>query len=244
MGDTVRSAVLFRGYAHRDPGGVRAWGTDWRKCRASHNRLLDYPGTTDVYLSTYDTPLLEEVKGSYSPVAVHVGPHGGTQKGTLVSGLDLVARSGIGYERIAVCRLDIELKRCPMDLPGYAADKVNFLWKEETPERWARTHEVADAVFLLPGTLLTQFRNGMGEVDDARDGWLHKCYDPVVKYAGADNVTIMDPSCVNSNTSMKENYLYDIVRVWPEKVGVPPPGVKTVTGRRGKIRAAIERTRP
>lgn len=222
----MSSAVLFRGYAHREPGKIRSWGCDWRPCLGSQRKFLIEPiadryGYPDIFLTTYATPFLEEVKSDYDcGDRIVLSPEGSTQGQVVAEGLRIIAEaSDKSYDFVAVCRFDLRLMLCPLS-PRLVPDRVNFLWREWEEALWLDHNRIGDAIFFMPGSLVAGFRRGVLEAEKEispepkqsyLDG-LHKIYRSVARNVGG-MVHVMDDSYKCTNTPVMANGIFELVRV-------------------------------
>lgn len=215
------AAILFRGHAHRPPGVGREWGVDWRLCLASHRRHLIEPlerlcGGVQVFLSTYPSDYRPQFRDDYRAVHVRTNPEPGTQRATVLAGLDDVREWHLArrYDLVAVCRFDLDLLAPVPAHPGFDPHKVTFLWREWNAESWAHHRRVPDALFFVPGDCLAGFRDGVAATPS--ETCLHLVHDPVAARVGADRVAVLvRDGYTDSNTDVMPNPFYRMVRCRP-----------------------------
>jgi hypothetical protein len=227
------AALLMRGHAHRGPTADRGWSIDWRECVDSHREFLMGPlaerfGGLHTFVCTYETPHRDAVLTDYRPVDHYFHRGESTQRKIMIAGLDLVLHDqqlrerydyggydlvvAGGYDLVVAARFDMRLLCCPLDLPNFAPDRVNFLWREWNQESWEHHNRVPDCLHMLPGRLLADLRAAVADPMNVSEQCLHLIYRPLADRVGEGQINVMRGDYVNSNTDKMPNNVYKLVR--------------------------------
>ncbi|MGV1751015.1 hypothetical protein [Agrobacterium sp. CG674] len=172
---------------------------------------LKYPDTK-LYLATYDSPVLEELKELIGPCEmIPLDAEGSTQIETLKQGLKHVFDND-DFDTLIVSRFDLDFKKNFDDWNVQLDDlSVYFSWKE-TLQGWRDHNRVGDAVHIIGRKAMSDFYNATIMCQLARRTNLHMLYYFLRTTVGT--ARFIEPGHWDSNTLFSnpecDNPLYKI----------------------------------
>lgn len=235
----ARAALVLRGHHYRAATPERH-GIDWRLAGAARARFLTEPlgrlcGGVDVYLTTYDSPLLSRCAADLGAVSVEVCPEANDQRKTCAAALRAVADCGREYDLVAVTRFDYEPLLNPLCWGNVRPECVNFLFREWDEAQWTSHKSVCDTLFLLPQALAAGLARAVDEIT-ITPHWVHAVYLPAERNCRG-MLNVQDDEYYCSNTSYAPNPVFNLVRV-PYRRSPrrgPAPVATAGSSRRAKI---------
>jgi hypothetical protein len=151
----------------------------------------------DIFLTTYDSPILKDITTKFQPRAVVLSdPKLSSQQSTYLEGLNLIEKQETKYDRLLVTRFDLEYLK-PIDEWNFSRAKrgIFFLWREYLAA-WNAEHYVGDAIHMIDAEYLPVFHRGVEGLPFKND--LHQLYAKLLPIT--PDLYFMEEGHFDSNT--------------------------------------------
>jgi len=194
-------ALLLRGFHFLEKDRM-GFPTDFRMTLPSLLEKMVRPlqalGETDIYLSTYPSPLLDELVAALKPAALILNDIAtSNQIATYTAGVEAVQKSGRNYGKVICTRPDLHfLKSVDAWDIWDASGSFYFPWREYR-HLWEDHHRVGDCIHVLDGAGLPAFRRALASHGGERKD-MHLLYDHVAKEL--PSVRFIEQGFYDSNT--------------------------------------------
>jgi len=181
---------------------------DWSQTKDNiKSNLINAFQGSDVYVTTYNQPHLNELIEFYQPKKHLIVPYEGShQRTTYIEGLKLLLDEDVDF--IISTRFDIHFNEL---VPSYnfQFDKVNFLFKDIEPG-WTNQGHVGDCMHGIPKKYLSTFIDVVQNEHNHGGNFMHSIYRPIVNSIGQENTNFL----IDGHHMSHENSVYKLFREW------------------------------
>ena len=222
------AALVLRG---RAPTGT----SDQEEVAHYYRKMIVRPLTSagyavDAFIHTY---LRVDGFAALAPVVLTTMPEEGSSNlqmsvASMLAFVDFCRSHRVKYDVVVLTRLDLRLKLPLLELPGYQADAINFVFRESwgvwrkvgwpsVHLAWDRSRRVGDAIHVIPGSQLVCFLLGLTHyanhpihyAKNPREQ-LHYLYEAVARFTG--RIAFLVNGSYDSNPAKGMlNPVYDII---------------------------------
>ena len=180
---------------------------DWTQTKDNIKSNLIDAFDSDVYVTTYNQPQLNELLEFYQPkkllIVLYEGSH---QRTTYIQGLKLLLDEDVDF--IISTRFDIHFNELVSSY-NFDFNKINFIFKDVEPG-WTNQGHVGDCLHGIPKRYLNTFIDVVQDVHNHNGNFMHSIYRPIVGAIGVENTNFL----IEGNHLSHENSVYKLFREW------------------------------